>query len=75
MCKDRSYADLATEAGDIVRVRTRFHGTKVHRRRAHYRTPDGRQRNKTFARKLDAERFLRTIESSKITGTFIDPSR
>lgn len=26
--------------------------------RAHYRTPAGRQCNKSFARKVDAERFL-----------------
>jgi hypothetical protein len=26
--------------------------------RAHYRTPAGAQRNKTFDRKVDAERFL-----------------
>lgn len=43
--------------------------------RAHYRTSEGRQRNKTFALKVDAERFLTMVESSKITGTFVDPSR
>jgi integrase len=42
--------------------------------RAHYRTPDGRQRNKTFARKGDAERFLTTVESAKLTGSFADPA-
>jgi hypothetical protein len=35
----------------------------------------GRQRNKTSAHKVDAERFSTTVESSKLTGTFIDPSR
>lgn len=43
--------------------------------RAHYRTPEGRQRNKTFPRKIDAERFLTTVESSKLAGAFVDPAR
>jgi integrase len=42
--------------------------------RAHYRTPSGAQRNKSFARKIDAERFLASIESSKVTGTYVDPA-
>jgi Phage integrase, N-terminal SAM-like domain len=40
-----------------------------------FAAPDGKQRNKTFAPKVDAERFLTTIESSKLTGTLVDPSR
>ena len=42
--------------------------------RAHYRTPAGAQRNKTFTRKIDAERFLATVETSKLTGSFADPA-
>lgn len=42
--------------------------------RAHYRTPDGKQRNKSFTRKGDAERFLTTVESAKLSGSFADPS-
>jgi integrase len=42
--------------------------------RAHYRTPAGAQRNKTFARKLDAERFLAGVESAKVIGTYVDPA-
>ncbi len=42
--------------------------------RAHYRSPAGRQRNKTFARKIDAERFLASIESAKNIGSFVDPA-
>ena len=42
--------------------------------RAHYRTPGGRQRNKTFTRKLDAERFLATVENAKNIGSYVDPS-
>ena len=42
--------------------------------RAHYRTPAGAQRNKSFARKLDAERFLASVENAKLTGTYVDPA-
>jgi integrase len=42
--------------------------------RAHYRTPTGLQRNKTFNRKVDAERFLATIEATKVAGTYVDPA-
>ncbi len=42
--------------------------------RAHYRTPAGKQRNKTFHRKVDAERFLTSVESSKNTGSYVDPA-
>jgi integrase len=43
--------------------------------RAHYRTPAGAQRNKTFARKIDAERFLARVESAKVVGSYVDPAR
>jgi len=39
-----------------------------------YRDPNGQQRTKTFDRKIDAERYLTTIESSKLTGSYIDPA-
>lgn len=42
--------------------------------RAHYRTPAGAQRNKTFPRKVDAERFLAGVETSKATGSYVDPA-
>lgn len=37
--------------------------------RAHYRTPSGAQRNRSFTLKRDAERFLATVESAKLTGS------
>jgi integrase len=43
--------------------------------RVRYRTPAGAQRNKTFARRADAERFRSTVESAKHAGTYIDPAR
>jgi integrase len=42
---------------------------------ARYRDPAGRQRTRTFNRRLDAERFLTSVESAKLTGTYIDPAR
>ena len=43
------------------------------RYRVRYRTPDGKSRSKTVTRKLDAERFLATVEGRKLDGTFVDP--
>ncbi len=43
--------------------------------RAHYRTPSGQQRSQTFQRKVDAERFLHSVESSKSSGAFVDPAQ
>ncbi len=34
----------------------------------------GAQRNKTFARKVDAQRFLAGVENAKVVGTYVDPS-
>jgi hypothetical protein len=42
---------------------------------ARYRDPDGEQRTKTFDRRADAERYLTGVESSKLTGSYIDPAR
>lgn len=41
---------------------------------ARYRAPDGRQLSRSFDRKADAQRFLTGIESSKLTGSYIDPA-
>lgn len=43
--------------------------------RAMYRTPEGKQRSKSFPTKREAERFLIGVESSKLTGSYIDPIR
>jgi integrase len=42
---------------------------------ARYRDPVGKQLVKVFARKVDAERFLTTVESAKLTGSYIDSKR
>jgi len=41
--------------------------------RARYRGPDGKSRSKVFDRKTDAERFLTSVENSKLTGAYVDP--
>lgn len=43
--------------------------------RARYRAPDGRERSKTFSRRVDAERWLSGIETAVSEGTWIDPAR
>ena len=42
--------------------------------RARYRTPSGEHRSKSFNRKVDAERFLATVESPRSPGSFVDPT-
>ena len=41
--------------------------------RARYRSPDGRERSKSFARRTDAEHFLAQVEVDKTRGSWIDP--
>ncbi len=42
--------------------------------RARYRDPDGRERSRTFSRRVDADRFLATVEAAKVRGDWIDPT-
>ena len=41
--------------------------------RARYVAPDGRERSRTFPRKIDAERWLAGVEVSKVRGDWTDP--
>ncbi|MGH8907275.1 MAG: tyrosine-type recombinase/integrase [Egibacteraceae bacterium] len=41
--------------------------------RARYRDPDGRERAKHFARKIDAQRWLTAIEADLLRGSYVDP--
>lgn len=43
-------------------------------RRARYRDPANREHNKTFTRKVDAERFLASVETSIAKGDWADPA-
>jgi integrase len=42
--------------------------------RARFRDPDGRERARHFARKVDATRWLATVEADKLRGVYVDPS-
>ncbi len=42
--------------------------------RARYRGPDGRERSRTFARKVDAERWLRDELGKADRGVWVDPT-
>ena len=42
------------------------------RYRARYRTPTGESRCLTFDRKVDAEKFLTSVEHRKLTGEYVD---
>lgn len=42
--------------------------------RARYRDPSGRERSKHFDRKVDAQRFLTTVEAAKLRGQYVDPT-
>ncbi len=42
--------------------------------RARYRDPAGKERARHFDRKIDAERWLLEVESSKMRGEWIDPA-
>lgn len=43
--------------------------------RARYRAPDGRERSRTFTRRIDAEQFLAQVAVDKARGAWIDPTR
>lgn len=42
--------------------------------RAVYRGPDRRKHSKSFARKIDAERWLKVSEAEALTGQWVDPT-
>ena len=42
--------------------------------RARYRDPTGRERSKSFSRKVDAERWVAEIEHAKTRGAWADPA-
>jgi len=42
---------------------------------ARWRDPAGAQKKKTFARKLDAERYLTSVSADLLGGSYVDPAR
>jgi integrase len=45
----------------------------ANRWQARYRSPDGAEHARNFRRKADAERYLTTIEATKLRGSYRDP--
>jgi integrase len=43
--------------------------------RVRWRTPDGKSRSKTLKRRVDADKYLTSVEHAKDVGTYLDPSR
>src|SRR5919201_1844589 len=41
--------------------------------RARYIDPSGRERSKSFSRRVDAQRFLTEMEGAKLRGVWVDP--
>jgi integrase len=60
--------------GYVEDLRGKKQGRGRPRWRARYRDPSGRERSKSFARKVDAERFLVAIEDAKLRGAYVDPA-
>jgi len=60
--------------GYVEDLRGKKQGQGRPRWRARYRDPSGRERSKSFARKVDAERFLVGIEDAKLRGAYVDPA-
>lgn len=54
------------------KIKTARHGNGL-RWRARYLDPDGKERNRSFATKVMAEKFLTEVEHSKISGSYRDP--
>ncbi len=57
----------------MASIRRVVHRTGGMSWQARWRDPTGSQRSKNFPRRVDAERFLVTIEARKLAGTYIDP--
>lgn len=70
--EDRWTKTVAGPDGKPAKERTARYGTGL-RWRARYLDPDGVERNRSFATRTVAEKFLTEAEHSKIAGTYRDP--
>jgi integrase len=52
----------------------RRHPKAPHRWQVRYVDPYGKERSKNFARRIDAEKYLHTVEVQKIRGEWTDPA-
>ena len=57
----------------MAHIERRVRSGKVNYR-ARYRDPAGRERSKSFSRKVDAERWVAEIEHAKTRGAWTDPA-
>ena len=57
----------------MASIEKRTHGATV-TWQARYRDPEGHQRKQTFARKVDAERYLVGVSSRVLDGSYVDPA-
>jgi len=57
----------------VASIRRVVHRTGRMSWQARWRDPTGSQHSRNFGRRIDAERFLTTIEARKLAGTYIDP--
>lgn len=57
----------------MAHIRDRGKDRRSARWQARYRDPSGRQISRAFERKLDAERWLTSVEAAKLTGGYVDP--
>ncbi len=70
--KDRWFN--ARKGPDGERVKSTRHG-KGDRWQVVYDDDEGRERGPTFARRVDAERFMTTVEADKLRGAYVDPDK
>jgi integrase len=70
--EDRWYRTVKDADGTKRRERSERHGTGL-RWRARYDDPDGRGRNRSFATRVMAEKFITEVEHSKLAGSYRDP--
>ena len=57
----------------MASIRKVVHRTGGTSWQARWRDPTGGQRSKNFPRRVDADRFLVTVEARKLEGSYIDP--
>jgi integrase len=55
------------------RERRGKNGQVVRSYRVRWRGPDGKERNKSFRRKVDADRFAATVSADLVRGQYVDP--
>lgn len=55
------------------RERRAANGSLIKGYRVRWRGPDGRERNKTFKRKVEADRFCAVVSADLVKGQYVDP--